>query len=116
MQGSACKFGFGRTTRLADDIACRLVWMRLLPQLPRDAQRVDFKFIPPGHFISGLVQLPMMAAAERDGKLVAHLDAERARLCEAEMVGVTWLAPADETGLRRDEAKMRLIAATLRLG
>ena len=99
MQGSACKFGFGRTTRLADDIACRLVWMRLLPQLPRDAQRVDFKFIPPGHFISGLVQLPMMAAAERDGKLVAHLDAERARLCEAEMVGVTWLAPADETGL-----------------
>ena len=91
---------------MGDDITCRLVWMRLLPELPRDAQRVYSKFIPPDRFVSCLVQLPMMAAAERDRKLVAHLDAERARLCEAEMVGVTRLAPADDTGLGSNKTKV----------
>jgi len=41
----------------------------------------------------------VMAAAERERKLVAYLDAERARLCEAEMVGVARVAPADDARL-----------------
>ena len=104
--GSACKFGFGRNIRLANDIACRLIRMRLLPELPRDAQRVYFLFIPPGYFVSRLMELPVMAAAERDRKLVAHLDAERARLCEAEMVGIARVAPADDARLGRNKTKM----------
>ena len=62
------------------------------------------------------MQLSMMAAAERDPKLVAHLDAQCARLCEAQVVRVAGLAPADDAGLRGDKTKMRLVAAALWLG
>ena len=60
--------------------------------------------------------MPVMAATKRYRKFIAHLEAKRTWLREAEMVRVAWLAPAHEARLRRDEAKMRLIAATLRLG
>ena len=76
-----------------------LTRMRLFPELPGDAERVNLEFVPPGSFVSGLMQRAVMAAAERDRKLVAHLDAQCARLCEAEVVRVAGLAPADDTGL-----------------
>ena len=93
-----------------------LTRMRLFPELPGDAERVNLKFVPPGHLISRLVQLPVMTTAERHRKLVAHLDAQSARLREAQVVRVAGLAPADDAGLRGDKTKMRLVAATLRLG
>ena len=57
--------------------------MRLFPKLPGDTEGVNFDFIPPSNFVSGLMQLPVMAPAERDRKLVAHLDAQRAWLGKA---------------------------------
>lgn len=57
--------------------------MRSFPKLPGDTEGVNFHFIPPSNFVSGLVQLPMVAPAERDRKLVAHLDVQRARLGKA---------------------------------
>ena len=51
-----------------------LIRMRLLPKLPGKAKGVDLEFFPPGNFIAGLMQLPVMAPAERHGELVADLD------------------------------------------
>ena len=39
--------------------------MGLFPKLPSKRERIDVQILPPGDFISGLMQLPMMAAAER---------------------------------------------------
>ena len=57
-----------------------------------------------------------MAAAERHRKLIADLEAKSTWLREAEVVRLAWMAAADETGLRGNEAKMRLIPAALWLG
>ena len=55
------------------------------------------------------MNLAMMAAAKRDGELIAHLAAERAVLCEAKMVSIRRLSPADQTRLLGDEFKVRLV-------
>ena len=39
-------------------------------------QGVDVEALPPGNLIAGLMQLPMMAAAERYGELIADFEAE----------------------------------------
>jgi hypothetical protein len=54
--------------------------------------------------------------AERDSELVAHLAAERAWLHEAEVMGIGWLATADQAGLGGDEPKVLLVAIAPRLG
>ena len=73
--------------------------MRLFPKLSGDTKCINFKFMPPSDFVSGLMELPVMAAAERDRKFVTHLDAQRARLRKAEMVRVAGVAPAHDAGL-----------------
>lgn len=57
----------------------------------------------------------MVAAAERDRELVAHLEAKGPRLGEAKMVGVGRLPPADEAGLRAYEFQVRLVTQSLGL-
>ena len=37
---------------------------------------LDFKVLPPGHFVAGLMQLPVMTAAKGDGELIADFEAE----------------------------------------
>lgn len=73
--------------------------MALLPKPSGDFQSVDFSLLPPSQFITGLVQLAMVAAAERHGELVADLRADGARLRKAEVVGVAGLPSADEARL-----------------
>ena len=73
--------------------------MRSLPQLPGCAEGVDLQFLPPSDFIAGLMQLPVMASAERDGELIANLDPLCARLREAEMVRVARMAAANKARL-----------------
>jgi hypothetical protein len=87
--------------------------MCLFPELTRNAKGVDFKFVPPCNFIAGLVQLPVMATAERYCKLVADLNAECPRVGKAQMMGVAGLPAADNTRLRGDEAKVGFIAPSL---
>ena len=75
----------------------------LLPKPFGDFQRVDIEILPPCHFVAGLMQLPMMAPAERHGELVADLHADGAGLGKAQVVRIGWLPPADEARLRGNE-------------
>jgi hypothetical protein len=55
--------------------------------------------MPPGYFVAGLVQLPMMTAAERYGELVADFKTQGSGLGKAQMMRIGWLAPADQAWL-----------------
>ena len=90
--------------------------MRLLPKHLGDLQRFDIEPLPPGDLIAGLMQLPVMAAAERNGELVADFEADGSGLGKAQMMRVGWLPAADEAGLGGNEPEMRLVAQTLGLG
>jgi hypothetical protein len=80
----------------AKDICCRRFWVRLLPMSLGDRERIDFEFLPPGNFITSLVQLPMMTAAERHRELVADFETERSRLRKPQMMRVGRLPAADD--------------------
>jgi hypothetical protein len=73
--------------------------MGLLPESFRNCERVDIKRLPPCLFIAGLVQLTVVPATERDGKLVTHFPAEGSRLRVAHVMRVRRLSFADEAGL-----------------
>jgi hypothetical protein len=59
---------------------------------------------------------PVMAAAERDRELIAHLAAERTRLGKSDVVRVRGLAATDETRLLGDIAQMLPVAIAPRGG
>ena len=73
--------------------------MCLFPKPLGNIQRIDFQILPPDHFIAGLMQLPMMAAAERDGELIADFKTEGSGLGKPQVMRVGRLPAADETGL-----------------
>jgi hypothetical protein len=56
------------------------------------------------------MQFAVVQPADRDGVLVAHLAAERARLGEADMMRFGRRSAADDTGLGHDESAMLLVA------
>ena len=56
------------------------------------------------------MQLPMMAAAERDGELVADFAAQRLGLSKTQMVRIVRRAATDETGLPCDKFAVLLVA------
>src|SRR5947209_5185663 len=87
--------------------------MRFLPERARNRERLDADLCPPGEFVAGLVQVAVMAAAERHDELIAHLHTDRARLCEAEVMRISRLPAANDTGLRGNELQVRLIAQPL---
>jgi 7-keto-8-aminopelargonate synthetase-like enzyme len=62
--------------------------MGLKPKRVRRRQRIYSGFVPPHLLIATAMDLAMMRAAQRHRKLIAHLAAERARLHEAEVMGV----------------------------
>jgi len=62
------------------------------------------------------MRLAVVTAAERDHELVADLAAERAWLCEPQVMGVGGFAAADQTGLGGDEPKVLPVAVAPRLG
>ena len=68
--------------------------------------------LPPVLFMSGLMQLAVVEAAERHGVLIAHFAAHRARLSKAQMMRVGRLSTTDQTGLRGHELKMLSVAVT----
>ena len=90
--------------------------MCLLPQVLGDRQCVDLDALPPGNFVARLMQLPVMAAAQRYGELVADLQADGSGLREPQVMRIGGLSAADEAGLRGDELQMRLVTQPLRLG
>ena len=84
--------------------------MTFLPEPFGDFHGIDVEVFPPGGFVADLVELAMMAAAERDGEFVTDFAAERSGLRKAEVVSIGRLPAADETGLDRDEFQMGLVA------
>ena len=74
-------------------------WPCLLPKSLGDLERVDIEGLPPDHLIAGLMQLPMMTAAERDGELVADFETEGSGLRKPQMMRIGWLSAADQAGL-----------------
>ena len=49
--------------------------MGLFPKLPGAWKGIDVESLPPISFIAGLMELPMVATAERHGKLIANFNA-----------------------------------------
>ncbi len=90
--------------------------MGLLPELPGDLQRLDAELVPEWQLVAGLMQLPVVTAAERHGELVADLHADGTRLGKAQVVRIAGLTAADQTGLRGDEVEMRAVADPFGLG
>ena len=88
----------------------------LLPKPLRDLQRIDFEILPPGNFIAGLMQLPMMTTAKRDGKFVTYFEAQGSGLGKTQMVRIGWLTAADETGLRRNKPQVGLVTKPFGFG
>ena len=62
--------------------------MRFFPETSRNFQGIHSMAVPPGAFIAGLVQLPVMPAAQGDRELIAHLEANGSRLCKPQVMGI----------------------------
>ena len=62
------------------------------------------------------MQLPMMAAAERDSELIADFKTQSARLREAQMVRVARMPTANKARLGSHKAQMGFVAPTFGLG
>ena len=73
--------------------------MARFPKPLGDLQRANIQIMPPGYFVAGLVQLPMMTAAERYSELVTDFETEGPGLGKAQMMRIGWLAPADQAWL-----------------
>ena len=85
--------------------------VRLGPKFVSDTFRLDGELRPPSHFIPGLMQVPMMGAAQRHRELIADLEAEASWLREAQVMGVRRLAAANHAGLRGDKLAVTFVAA-----
>ena len=68
---------------------------------------------PPRALISRVMQGIVVAVTQGNGELVRHLETERARLREANMMGLSRPATAYQAGLFGDEGKVSLIAHPL---
>ena len=95
---------------VSTDLPCRFV-----PQLLGDRQRIDVQIDPPVHLVAGLVKLPMMGAAERDGVFVTDLLGHRLRLGKAKVMGVGRGPAADQAGLLGDELEVARVSAAARM-
>ena len=73
--------------------------MRLFPEPLGDGEGDDPHVVPPGAFIAVAVQLAVMISAERHGELIADLDTECFRLGEANVMGLSQDAVADDAWL-----------------
>ena len=88
----------------------------LRPKLFSDRQRLDTQIVPPGEFVSCMMQLPVMLTTERHSEFVADFHAERSGLGKAQMMRVRWLSPTDKTRVRANEAQMGFVAMPFGLG
>ena len=89
--------------------------MRLKPQGPSSDKWIDSGFAPPFGFIAIAVELTMMAAAQRDGELVADLAPKRTTLREAEVMRIARFSATDQAGLLSDMPDVLAIPHPARL-
>jgi hypothetical protein len=93
-----------------------LIQARLLPKLASDLDWIDARCLPPGLLVARTMNRAVVSTTERHRELVAGFSAERARLYEAQVVGVRGLAAADEAGLLGDVSKVLPVAVATRGG
>ena len=74
------------------------------------------RFSHQAHFIAGLMQLPVMTAAEGYGELVADFEAEGSGLGKPQVMRIGRLTAADETRLRGDKPQMSFVTKPLGFG
>lgn len=108
-------------TRRRIALGCRyLVTLRpavaLRPEISRCRQRINFLSLPPSQFIARRVEVPVVERANRHGKFIRDLAAERTWLGKLQVVRLAGLPPADEAGLAGDKAEVILVAQPLGLG
>ena len=75
-------------------------WASLIPKFCGYFQRFDFEISPPDHLIAGLMQLPMMASAERYRELVADFEAQGSGLGKSQVMRIRRLPAAYQARLR----------------
>ena len=80
-----------------------------LPKPLGDWQRIDVDALPRRHFIAGLMQVPMVAAAERYGELIADFETQGPGLGKPQVMRIGRLAPANQAG----SIQPRLLGAEL---
>jgi hypothetical protein len=83
--------------------------MSLLPKILSGRQRIDLEVFPPGDFVTGLMQLPVMASAKRYCEFIADFHANAARLRKSQMMRVARLSSTDQTRLRCHKFEMRFV-------
>jgi len=88
----------------------RIIEPGLSPELTGDLDGVDAGRFPPGLLVAGAMDGAVMRAAERDGEFVAHFAAERPWLHVTKVMRIGLLAPADETCLLSNVAKVLPVA------
>jgi len=88
--------------------------MGLLPESLGNCEWIDIEHLPPCLFVTRLMELPVVSAAERDRKLVAHLQTDCFGLCKPDVMWIGWPPFADQARLRRDEFQVRFITKPLR--
>ena len=88
----------------------------MLPKTSCDVQGIDLQVFPPSCLIAGLMQLPMMTAAERHGELITDLETDRPRLRKPQMMRIGGLPPANQARLGGNKFQVCLVAQALGLG
>ena len=91
-------------------------WMGLFPKTSRDLQCIDLQVLPPVLFVPSLVQLPMMAAAQRHGELITYLKPNGPGLRKPQVMRIAGLPAADQARLRSDEFQVCLVAQSFGFG
>src|SRR5262245_2627502 len=86
----------------------------MLPELARHFDGVDTGSLPPCSLVTGSMNGAVVRAAKRYSEFVAGPAAERPRLHVSKMMGVRWLAAADEACLLSDIAQMLPVAIPTR--
>ena len=73
--------------------------MAFFPQVLGGLHWLDPQICPPGHFITGLMQLPMVTAAEGYGELVTDFETQGSGLRKPQVLRIGRLPAADQAGL-----------------
>ena len=69
---------------------------------------------PPGLLIAGLMQLPVMPAAERHRELIADFETDCPGLGKPQVMRIAGLPATDQARLRGDKLQMRFVTQPLR--
>jgi hypothetical protein len=82
-----------------------------LPKPLGNWQGVDVEALPPGHFIAGLMQLPMMTAAERNSEFVADFETQGSGLRKPKVMRIGRLPAANEQDIEATNLRSALPCA-----